>query len=113
MMQQYILPKQRDTVLANINTSLRPVTSPNSDATSQSTSVVVNNNATGSNVPLKGSGINRISLVSELIMKEKLQKCSSSTSSETSEEGGISTSALSKQDSSEMNGDGVNQNQPN
>ena len=60
-MQQYLLPKQRDTVLANINTSLRPVTSPNSDATSQSTSVVVNNNATGSNVPLKGSGINRMS----------------------------------------------------
>ena len=62
MMQQYLLPKQRDTVLANINTSLRPVvTSSNSDVTSQSTSVVVTNNATGSNVPLKGSGINRMS----------------------------------------------------
>merc|ERR1719189_2435387 len=106
MMQQYILPKQRDTVLANINTSLRPVTSPNSDATSQSTSVVVNNNATGSNVPLKGSGINRMSLVSELIMKEKLQKCSSSTGSETSEDVGISTLPSSRNTSPEKNHEG-------
>merc|ERR1719189_2421681 len=113
MMQQYILPKQRDTVLANINTSLRPVTSPNSDATSQSTSVVVNNNTTGSNVPLKGSGINRMSLVSELIMKEKLQKCSSSTGSETSEDGGLPPRSVGTKNLSELGKDVGAQNQQN
>ena len=61
MMQQYLLPKQRDTVLANINTSLRPVTSPNAEATSQSTSVIVNNNSNTTNIASKGSGINRMS----------------------------------------------------
>ena len=61
MMQQYLLPKQRDTVLANINTSLRPVTSSNSETTSQSTTVSVNNNSMANNAPSKGSGINRMS----------------------------------------------------
>ena len=61
MMQQYLLPKQRDTVLANLNTSLRPVTSPNSEATSQSTSVIVNSNSNTNNTASKGSGINRMS----------------------------------------------------
>jgi hypothetical protein len=45
-------------------------------------------------------------------MKEKLQKCSSSTGSETSEEGGIAASKLSKKEKSEMNDDKGNQNQP-
>ena len=61
MMQQYLLPKQRDTVLANLNTSLRPVTSPNSEATSQSTSVIVNSNSNTGKIASKGSGINRMS----------------------------------------------------
>ena len=61
MMQQYLLPKQRDTVLANLNTSLRPVTSPNSEGTPQSTSVIVNSNLNTSNIASKGSGINRMS----------------------------------------------------
>ena len=44
-------------------------------------------------------------MVSELIMKEKLQKCSSSTGSETSEDVGISTLSSSRNTSPEKNVD--------
>ena len=46
-------------------------------------------------------------------MKEKLQKCASSTGSETSEEGGITTLSLGKQNQLEINTDGGHKNQPN
>ena len=45
-------------------------------------------------------------MVSELIMKEKLQKCSSSTGSETSEDVGISTLSSSRNTSPEKNVNG-------
>ena len=47
-----------------------------------------------------------IIVVSELIMKEKLQKCSSSTGSETSDDVGISTLSSSRNTSPEKNVDG-------
>ena len=57
--------------------------------------------------------MSRYKVVSELIMKEKLQKCSSSTGSETSEEGGIEALKLIKKEKCEMKDDGGNQNQQN
>ena len=47
-----------------------------------------------------------LKVVSELIMKEKLQKCSSSTGSETSEDVGISTLPSSRNTSPEKNHEG-------
>ena len=52
-------------------------------------------------------------MVSELIMKEKLQKCSSSTGSETSEDGGLPPRSVGTKNLSELGKDVGPQNQQN
>ena len=52
-------------------------------------------------------------VVSELIMKEKLQKCSSSTGSETSEDGGLPPRSVGTKNLSELGKDVGTQNQQN
>ena len=51
-------------------------------------------------------------MVSELIMKEKLQKCSSSTGSETSEDGGVTPTTLSKRKPTGISSDVGLHNEP-
>ena len=61
MTKQYLLQRQRDNNLANVNNGLRPINTSDSNLDSNTTGILVDHTSEGNNSNLRGSGINRMS----------------------------------------------------